>query len=231
MFIVIEGLDGCGKATQSDMLKHRLSDLFPSKHITKLSFPDYSAESSHLVKMYLNGEITNDPAEINAYAASMFFAADRYISYKTKWQSNRQNNDIIIADRYVTANQLYQAAKQPDNNIIPFIDWLDDFEYERLQLPRPDIVIMLRLPVAISQKLILARYNDNADKRDIYEADTAYLQRVYDVSTLVAKHCGWTIIDCNNADNIMSKEQISDIILDICLKHDSCKNNNDLDSH
>lgn len=219
MIIVIEGLDGCGKATQSKMLKERLTLSFPNKNVTSVSFPDYEAESSRFVKMYLNGELSKNSADINAYAASMFFAADRYISYKTKWQACYQNNDIIIADRYVTANQLYQAAKQPDNNIIPFVNWLDDFEYNRLQLPRPDITIMLRLPVAISQKLMLTRYGNDSNKRDIHENNIDYLQRVYNVSTLVAEHCGWNIIDCSNGNEIMTKEQISDIIFDICSPH------------
>lgn len=215
MLIVIEGLDGCGKATQTKMLADSIKAVQPDRKLRTISFPVYENDSSTAVRMYLNGQIRKNSDEINAYAASSFYAIDRYITFKQDWEKDYNDNTVIIADRYVTANQLYQAAKQPDDSMIQFIDWLDDYEYNKLGLPRPDIVIMLRIPVETSQKLMFERYK-NEDKRDLHESNMLYLKHIYDVSTKVAEHCGWNIVDCVDENgNLLPRNAIADIIRNI----------------
>lgn len=224
MIIVIEGLDGCGKATQAKILADYINEQWqlkpvPNRQVRLISFPAYENDSSTPVKLYLNGKICSKSDEINAYAASSFYAIDRYITFKQDWQKDVNDDTVIIADRYVTANQLYQAAKQSDDNMISFIDWLDDYEYNKLGLPRPDVVIMLRIPVETSQKLMLERY-ENKDKRDLHESNIDYLKHIYNVSTKVAKHCGWNIVDCIDENNeLLSREKIAAKIHDILHKN------------
>lgn len=211
MMIVIEGLDGCGKATQTKLLMGNLQKR--NVEVQRITYPAYHSKSSTLVQMYLNGEIDKDAANINAYAASTFYAADRYIDFKREWQDAYLSDVTIISDRYTTANQLYQATKQPADSRIEFADWVGDFEYNKLGLPKPDFVILLRIPVEISQELMFTRYNGDISKKDIHETDTIYLKHIYDVSTEIAEHYGWHIIDCYQDNRLLSRKEIADMIL------------------
>ena len=192
--IVIEGLDGSGKATQA----RRLYETLQQKGIPvrKVSFPDYASDSSALVKMYLAGEFGKDPSAVNAYAASTFFAVDRYASYKKDWGSFYEQGGIIIADRYTTSNAIHQCSKLPEAQWDSFLTWLFDFEYRLMGIPAPDSVMYLQVDPAVSQKLMTGRYQGDESKKDIHESNTAYLDR----SQLAARHCakvlGWKTILC-----------------------------------
>ena len=211
MLFVIEGLDGCGKATQTELFRQRLCET--GANPLSISFPNYDSDSSRLVTMYLNGEISDNISDVNAYAASSFYAADRYISFKKSWEKDYLNDRCIIADRYTTANQLYQATKQPAGSRIAFADWIADFEYNKLGLPRPDLVIMLRMPVAVSQKLMTERYHNDETKKDLHEKSPDYLQHVYDVSSEIAEYYKWHIIECADENgNLYDRKTISDRI-------------------
>ena len=109
--IVIEGLDGSGKATQTALLEKTL--LAQGLPVRKVSFPDYQSDSSALVRMYLSGKFGPKADDVNAYAASCFYAVDRYASYKTGWQSFYRQGGIVLADRYTTSNAIHQCAKLP----------------------------------------------------------------------------------------------------------------------
>ena len=148
--IVLEGLDGSGKSTQFE----RLSAYFSENDIKHkaISFPDYDNPSSALVKMYLNGEIGKTPADVNAYAASSFYAVDRYACYKQFWEHDYKEGSLVLAARYVTSNCIYQMTKLPKEQWEDFIGWLEDYEYDKLGLPRPDKVIFLDMPIRISMK-------------------------------------------------------------------------------
>ena len=192
--IVIEGLDGSGKATQA----RRLYETLQQKGIPvrKVSFPDYASDSSALVKMYLAGEFGKDPSAVNAYAASTFFAVDRYASYKKDWGIFYEQGGIIIADRYTTSNAIHQCSKLPEEQWDSFLTWLFDFEYRLMGIPAPDSVMYLQVDPAVSQKLMTGRYQGDESKKDIHESNTAYLDR----SQLAARHCakvlGWKTILC-----------------------------------
>lgn len=205
---VIEGVDGSGKATQTELLYQAL--LAEGKPVRKVSFPDYDSPSSSLIKMYLNGEFGTDPQSVNAFATSVFFAVDRFASFRKDWQEFYENGGIIIADRYVTSNLVHQAGKISDAaEKERYIQWLSDLEYNIFGLPMPDCVIFLDMPPAYSLKL---RQQRNELKQgltaDIHEADQTYLQNAYKNAIGIAKHQEWHTISCVADDKIRTIEDI-----------------------
>lgn len=162
-FIVIEGLDGSGKATQTKILFDKISAM--GKSIKRLEFPDYANESSALVKMYLGGEFGSNPNDVNAYAASSFYAVDRVASFLKFWKKDYENSDVILSDRYATSNIIYQMSKLDKSEWDNFIEWQEDFEYNKLSVPKPDKVIYLDVKPEVSQKLMSKRYEGDEGKK------------------------------------------------------------------
>jgi dTMP kinase len=198
--IVIEGSDGSGKATQAKKLFDRLSE--DGFDIRKVEYPNYSSDSSALVKMYLNGEFGSRPDDVNPYAASSFYAVDRYASYKKEWEGFYLGGGIVLADRYTTANMVHQASKidDPVQREI-FLDWLWDYEFVKLGLPVPDCVIFLDVDPACSRRLMENRSNkiSGEQDKDIHEKDPVFLQKSHESSCLVAEKYGWVRINCLKA--------------------------------
>lgn len=193
--IAVEGLDGAGKNTQSD----KLLAYFTEKGIRakKVSFPDYDNKSSTLVKMYLGGELGSSPDDTNAYAASTFFACDRYVSYVNGWKDFLSEKDtVVIANRYTTANAYHQLSKMSRDKWDAFLEWLWDFEFSKLGLPEPDDVICLSVPTEISVKNVEKRCREENVKKDIHEADTEYLAKCRTAASYAAEKLGWHLIDC-----------------------------------
>ena len=153
--IVLEGLDGSGKATQAKLLAEHLAA--QGVPVQKITFPDYASDSSALVKMYLSGEFGQRPDDVNAYAASTFYAVDRFASYKTRWGNVYRQNGLIISDRYTTSNAVHQCSKLPPMHWDGFLEWLFEFEYKKLGLPAPDAVVYLAVDPDVSQRLIAQR--------------------------------------------------------------------------
>ena len=146
--IVLEGTDGSGKSTQFARLKERLSA--QGAQFQCLKFPQYEEESSALIRMYLAGEFGSRPSDVNGYAASAFYAVDRYASYKKVWGEWYERGGLVLADRYTTSNAIHQASKVPQEEREDFFRWLYDFEYRKLGLPRPDLVVYLDVPTEAS---------------------------------------------------------------------------------
>ena len=203
--IVIEGLDGSGKGTQSAMLEEYLKTY---KDVHKITFPDYASPSSSLVKMYLAGDFGTEPGAVNAYAASTFYAVDRFASYQTQWKADYAAGKAIIADRYVTANLVYQLSKLPEEEWESFTRWLEDLEYDKLGLPRPDRVLYLDVPPHVSQQLLKKRYAGDVSKKDIHEKDLAYLLHCRECALYAAKKLGWKVLNCAEGDTLRSVEDI-----------------------
>lgn len=210
--IVIDGLDGSGKTTQFDIIRKKLSEKY---NVKAISFPDYNNPSSALVKMYLSGEIAENASDINAYAASSFYAVDRYASYKMFWEENYKNGDLIFASRYVSSNAIHQMVKLPENEWDSYLDWLYDYEYSKLELPKPDMVIFLDMPVEVSQKLMSERYNGDESKKDIHEANVAYLHSCRKSALYAAEKLGWKVVECCENDRILSIDEVTEQLL--CL--------------
>lgn len=209
--IVIEGLDGSGKGTQSARLAEYLRG--QGKKVRLIDFPRYEEESSSLVRMYLGGALGSSPDDTNAYAASMLFAADRYVSYKTDWQRDMSDPDtVVIANRYTTANAYHQLSKLPREAWEDFLAWLWDFEFTKIGLPAPDAVIALTMPPAVSRSLVEKRCAEKGIVKDIHEADNAYLQRCYEALGFVGEKLHWSVIDCSDGTGILPIETIEEKI-------------------
>lgn len=214
--IVIEGLDGSGKSTQLELLPENLrKNGIDSKTV---SFPDYYSDSSALVKMYLNGEFGKKPDDVNAYAASLFYAVDRFASYKTTWGQYYNKNGVIVSGRYTTSNAVHQTSKMPEADWQGFLDWLYDLEYNKVGIPKPDKVIFLDMPIDVSQKLLSGRYKGDEAKKDIHESDTAYLEKCRKAAMFTAAYSDWTVIPCAQGDKPRSIADIANDILNETLK-------------
>ena len=192
--IVIEGTDGSGKSTQFHRLTDRLRH--EGRAFQQLVFPQYQEESSALIRMYLNGEFGTSPSDVNAYAASAFFAVDRYASYKQVWGQWYAQGGLVLSDRYTTSNAVHQASKEPPENRAEFLRWLYEFEYEKLGLPRPDLTIYLDVPTDFTEKLMRSREESTHTHADIHEQDLAYLATCRRTGKAAAAYYGWTVIDC-----------------------------------
>ena len=212
MLIVVDGLDGSGKTTQYDIIKEKLSE---RHNVKAISFPDYEQPSSSLVKMYLNGEISQNAEGVNAYAASSFYAVDRYASYKMFWEENYKNGDLIFASRYVSSNAIHQMVKLPENQWDAYLEWLYDYEYCKLGLPVPNLVIFLDMPVEISQKLMSERYGGDESKKDIHEANIKYLQACRKSALYAAEKLGWKVVECSRDGAPVTIDEISRKLLEL----------------
>jgi len=214
--ITIDGLDGSGKATQTELLCEELERR--GVKLRRVSFPDYTSESSALVKMYLNGAFGGTPEDVNAYAASSFFAVDRYSSFTRGWKEDYQNGTLIVADRYTTSNIIYQLPKLPGKEWESYMEWVQDFEYGKLELPRPDLTIYLELPPEISQKLLDERYHGEAGKKDIHESNTGYLSACRESADYAARRLGWKTVACEDGGSPKTREAIHAEIIRIVLE-------------
>ena len=205
--IIIEAGDGSGKATQTKALYEHLQK--DGHRVHRIEFPDYADDSSALVRMYLGGAFGDKAADVNAYAASTFFAVDRFASYQRKWRDYYEAGDIILADRYTTSNMVHQAVKLTDKTErTAFLDWLWDFEFVKLGLPVPDQVIFLDMAPEVADKLIAARAQATAVQKDIHERDTAYLHRCHEAYLELAEKYKWDKVVCNDGDRPKSIETI-----------------------
>lgn len=213
--ITIDGLDGSGKQTQSELLYDRLVKAGIKARI--VSFPDYDSNSSALVKMYLGGEFSHDPNAVNAYAASTFFAVDRVASFIGDWKAEYDSGTVIIANRYTTANAIHQLSKiDDDGERQRFLDWLYDLEFDKLGIPAPDITLFLEVPVEISLGLIKARSEETGREIDIHE-NADHLNRAYSAALFSAKKLGWTTVHCAKDGSMRKREDIADEIYGLVI--------------
>ncbi len=205
--IVIEGLDGSGKATQTKLLAQKLSE--SGKRVKKLEFPDYESPSSALVKMYLAGDFGTKPEDVNAYVASAFYAVDRAAGYLKSWKNDCENDTVILCDRYCTSNIIYQMSKVAESERDSFIEWQNDFEYSKLGLPKPDVVIYLDVEPEVSQKLMEKRYNGDKSKMDLHEKNVKFLLECRNSALYAAKKCNWKMINCCENGDIKPIDKIA----------------------
>lgn len=211
--IVIEGTDGSGKQTQSNLLYENLLNL--GYKVKKITFPNYESNACYPVKMYLNGEFgSND--DVNVFASSTFYAVDRYASFKTTWEKLYNEGYIIIADRYTISNIIHQGNRITDEKeFMEYNKWIIDLEWNKFNLPTPDLIILLDMPYTYSNLLMKNRKNkiNGSMKKDILEADEKQKKRAYDVTKKIAKMYDMKIINCTINDSIKDIEDIQNEIL------------------
>ena len=213
--IVFEGTDGSGKSTQF----RRFCQAAEDRGLTyqRLVFPQYSEPSSALIRMYLGGEFGAHPQDVNPYAASAFYAVDRYASLKKVWGRFYEEGGLILTDRYSTSNAVHQAVKCSPEERPAFLRWLDEFEHDKLGLPRPDLVLYLDMPTRQAVQLLRSREAATHTQADIHELDTGYLAACRDCALEAARVLGWQVIPCMEGDRLPSIEEIHQDILDRAL--------------
>ena len=195
--IVFEGTDGSGKSTQFKLLCDRLQT--GGTPFRRLIFPQYQEPSSALLKMYLNGEFGSHPSDVNPYAASTFYAVDRYAAWKKDWGADYRAGTLILSDRYTTSNAVHQGGKVSPADQPAFFDWLFDFEYHKLGLPEPDLVFYLDMPTQEAVRLLRSREAETNTRGDIHEVDQDYLTLCRQTALRAAEHYGWKRISCVDA--------------------------------
>ncbi len=213
IFIDLEGLDGCGKTTQTELICKRLEE--DGIDFKRIKLPDYDSDSSILVRKYLNGDFGKNAGDVNAYAASVLYAADRFASFTEKWGNDYKSGKLIFADRYTPANALYQMTKLTKAEWDPFLEWLFDFEYEKIGIPEPDKVIFLDMPVEVSQRLMTSRYNGDESKKDVHEANVEFLLSCREAALYAAEKYGWNVINCSKDGEPLPIEEINDKIYSV----------------
>lgn len=214
--IIFEGLDGSGKGTQAALTAQKLRQRGVT--LRQVTFPDYDSESSALVKMYLSGRFGQKPDDVNAYAASSFYAVDRFASYKTDWGAFYREGGLVLSDRYTTSNAVHQCSKLPPAQWDGFLNWLFDFEYKKIGIPEPDLVLYLAVDPEVSQKLLENRYHGDESKKDIQEKDREYMARSRAAAEYCARTLGWQRIECTCADRAM--RPVEEINAEILAKTD-----------
>ena len=211
--IVIEGVDGSGKQTQTEKLYERMRR--EGRSVMKISYPRYDKPSSAMVKLYLSGAFGEDPSQISPYIASTFYAADRYASYKEDYEDFYRDGGIVLADRYTTSNMVHQAGKIADPKARrAFMDWLFDYEFNLMGLPQPALVFFLNIPPAINQKLMADRANKFTGEaaKDIHEKSPGHLKASYENALELAARYGWQEIHCAPGGVLRSVEDIHEEI-------------------
>ena len=204
--VVIEGSDGSGKATQTKKLYERLRDL--EVKVRRVSFPNYQSESSALINMYLRGDFGGNAEDVNPYASATFYAVDRFAGF-FEWKDFYNGGGLILSDRYVGSNMAYQAAKlKKKNERTKFYTWLEDLEYVRFGLPRPDMTIFLDMPPNICAILRRER-----GREDIHEADAAFQNKTYETYKEIALKFGWKVVNCAEGSFARSSTDIHENIL------------------
>ncbi len=216
ILIAIDGLDGSGKETQTKILCRYLDENGVKNRY--VSFPTYKEDSSALLNMYLKGDFGTDPAAVNAYAASSFFAMDRYCSYMLDWKKDYEDGAVIVANRYTTANLVHQMSKLPENQREEFMKWLYDYEFGCLGLPSPDLVMYLCLPPEVSERLIQKRCDTVGAVKDIHEKSHTHLRDSYEAAVYTAEKLGWQRIDCAPNGELRSIDNIAEEVKNVVLK-------------
>ncbi len=207
IFIVIDGTDGSGKKTQTELLVKRLQS--EGREVMAMSFPNYGKPAATLVEMYLHGDFGTDERSVDPYVASTFFAADRFAEKSTIQQALNEGK-IVIADRYLTANMAHQGGKfETTQERKEYFEWLYNFEYKHAQIPKPDLNIILYVPAEVNIKLIENRGN----VKDIHENNPDHLKRADQTYREIAEQFSdIELVECCHSGEIMSRETIHELI-------------------
>lgn len=212
--IVVEGAcDGVGKSTQFGLLEKFL--LVNGEKIAKHHFPTYDSYQGEMVKRYLAGEYGN-PNELSPYFVNCLYAADRAVTWNKDLEKEYDSGKIILLDRYTTSSLIYQSALIEDlEEKKAFVDYVCDFEYNKLGIKKPDVVIFLYAPFDLVAKMRNERKQNDGVENDLHERNLEFMKKVYDNAMFIADYLGWSKIKCNDCDKMKSVEEIHAEIIDV----------------
>lgn len=211
--IVIEACaDGAGKSTQYKLLIDRLSK---EEDIVTHHFPSYGTYQARCAEEYLKGNY-GKITDLSPYFVNSLYAADRSITWITGLKNEYEKGKILIVDRYTTSSLIYQSAVfNTKEEIDNFSDYVADYEYNKLGVAKPDLVIFLHMPFELNIKLKKNRKNNDGIKNDIYEIDLEFMKRVYDTSVQIAKKFNWDFIECSHDGVMYSIEEIHEKVYEL----------------
>jgi len=192
--VVFEGIDGSGKSTQFRLMCDRLAA--EGRDLRRVVFPRYTEPSSALIKMYLGGEFGTEPDAVNAYAASSFYAVDRFASFVMDWRGYYESGGLVLTDRYTTSNALHQGAKLPADERERFFKWLYEYEFDLIGLPVPDLIVYLAIDAGHAARRLDKRQTDTGTTGDIHEKDMSYLSMCAESGNMAAELFDWHCFDC-----------------------------------
>lgn len=216
--IVLDGTDGAGKSTQFRALTDRMTA--EEKPFCTVDFPRYGKPSAEMARLYLQGYFGEDPNRVNPYAASSFYAVDRYTSWmEDSWGEHYRDGGLVLSDRYTTANAVHQSPKLPEAEQLDFVEWLFDFESGKLGIPKPDLVVFLDMPTEIALNMLRRREADTHTKGDIHEVDEGYLRACRETALRVARHLGWKVIPCAENGAIRTVEEIHEDVYRVVTEY------------
>ena len=209
--IVLEGAcDGVGKSTQFPLLKERLEQ--EGETVITHHFPSYDTYQGKPVEMYLKGEFGH-PKDESPYFINSLYALDRAITWRSLLKKEYDKGNTILLDRYTTSSIIYQASVIEDlEERKKFIDYITDFEYNKLGIMRPDKVIFLHAPFDVVTRKRKERSQNDGVQNDIHETDINYMRGVYDNAMFIADYLGWDMIDCSKGEEFDSIENIHEKI-------------------
>ena len=205
--IVVEGAcDGIGKTTQFELLKeHLIND---GKEVYSHHFPTYNSIQGRPVEEYLAGNY-GKPSQLSPYFINTLYAEDRAITWNSELKERFEYGNVIVLDRYTTSSLIYQAALIEDiEDKKQFIDYVCDFEYNKLGIKKPDHVIFLHAPFDLVTEMRKNRKENEGLKNDIHEADLDFMHKVYENAMFVADYLSWDKVNCSKDDKMRSIEDI-----------------------
>ena len=209
--IVVEGAcDGIGKSTQFELLQKHLVE--EGNTIASHHFPSYDTFHGRPVEEYLHGTF-GKPSDLSPYFVNSLYAVDRAIAWNLELGPKYEAGEVLVLDRYTTSSLIYQAALIEDiEERKKFIDYVCDFEYNKLGIKKPDNVIFLHAPFDLVTELRKARNQNSGTEEDIHEKDLDFMLKVYENAMFLADYLGWDKIQCNVGDKFRSKEEIHEEI-------------------
>lgn len=211
--IVVEGAcDGIGKSTQYKLLEEYLIN--NGEKVVKHHFPSYDTYQGKGVEEYLSGKY-GKPSELSPYFVNSLYANDRVITWNIELKKAYDEGKTILLDRYTTSSLIYQASViENEEERKRFVDYVCDFEYEKLGIGRPDKVIFLTAPFDLVTEMRNSRKQNDGIAEDLHERDLSFMRKVYDNAVFLAEYLGWDIIECDENDKMKSIERIHKEICD-----------------
>lgn len=205
--IVIEGAcDGIGKTTQYKLLKKYLED--KGYNVCSHHFPTYDSKQGKLTEYYLNGDFGN-PSDLSPYLVNSIYAVDRAITWNDKLKAAYDKGDIILLDRYTTSSLIYQSSLfDNEEDKKAFINYVTDYEYNKLGIKKPDKVIFLTADFDLVSSMRSKRKSNDGVKNDVYERDSKLMKKIYDNAMFVSDYLDFDTLKCDLNGSLRSIEDI-----------------------